>query len=242
MKKKLFIVLAMFCISSVKANETEKYYINSKGTVMSEIEYNNILKINGKEFLDIVNSKTLEKYKEFYSEEVLDIKTNYVEDSSEDGVVPMSGFYETNFKRLDISTVTVGTNKLVVVTLRWKAMPKIRIYDVLGVRLVDSTFQSSVDTYATFDGIQNPISDSKKFANGYGASIKLPSSCSSITINQMFKVSTGGTVYASYQHSTRNIALSRSLDFTISSTGIGSVFNFGNNDLFDKMTGVHISV
>ena len=237
----LFLVITTCFVSSVGAAEKEEYYINQKGTVLSDIEYNNILKLNGKEMLENMDQETLEKYSEFYSDRVLEIETKYVESPSEE-IVPLASFYETNYKKLSLSTASSGTNKIVVVTLKWKSMPKVRSYDILGVRLENTTFQSSIDTIALFDGTSNAISGSKQFTNGYGASIKLPSSCSSITIQQMFKVSTGGTVYASYQHSTRNITLSKSLDFTISSTGIGSVFNFGNNELFDQMTGVHLSV
>ena len=243
MKKKLLIILIMslFFVSSAKAIEKDVYYKNKNGVVMNEVEYNNILNINGEKFLEIINQEIFEKYKDFYSNNELEISTKEY-DSSNDNKMTLANFHETQAKKLQITSVKSGSNKLVIVNLIWKGMPIVRSYDVLGVRLYNTTIKGNIDNFAIFDGVNNSISGSKKFTNGYGASIKLPSSCNSIELQQMLEVTTGGTVYASYQHATSNITLSKSLDFSISSSGLGGVFKFGNNNLFDKMAGVSISV
>lgn len=54
----------------------------------------------------------------------------------------------------------------------------------------------------------------------------LPKYDSAPVINQTFKVSKGGTVYASYQHAMRNIFLADSKNYTLSKAGYGEVFKF----------------
>ncbi len=233
------LLISLLLISiNVSAKETP-YYTNHNGVEMNEIEYNNVLKINGSEALDNITQEMFDEYKEFYSYPNLKIETA----SNDYQIMPYSQTHETTYKKLKISTITSQTSsKMIVVRLEWKAVPNVKSYDVMGVRLYNTSFQSSISNLMLFDGNNKSISGSKQFLNGYGASIKIPSDCSTILLQQSFKVAPGGRVYASYQHAVKSISLADSTNFSISTNGLGSVFAFGNNNLFDKMAGVDIDI
>ena len=78
--------------------------------------------------------------------------------------------------------------------------------------------------------------------NGFGVSFKLPTGGSSLNITQMFEVSIGGTVYASYQHANKTSTLDKSKDYSISKNGYGGVFLFStlSSSYYDGMDGVYI--
>lgn len=238
--KKLLLLIALFLMLTPKVNAKEyNFFVNANGVEMNETEYNNIIRIHGESFVNQITQKMFESNKEYYSNPDISIEIK----ESDTGYRPYSTIFDTNYKTLKIATISSQTSsKLVVVTLSWKTMPKVKSYDVIGVRLVNTQFDGNITTLVSFDGSSSNIAGSKKFNNGYGASVKLKEDCSSIKLQQSFKASAGGTVYGSYQHAVRNISLSDSQNFTISSNGLGGVFKFNNNDLFDKMSGVYISI
>lgn len=234
----LFIMSTFLFMSNVYAKE-DVYYVNDNGVQLNETEYENILLIHGPEMLEILTQDMLDEYSNYYNDQNIIINVKY---SNDDNIHPYSSFLETNYKELKITTVTSqSSNKMIVVTLNWKAMPKVKSYDVIGFRLYNTTFKSSVITMTNINGSSQSIAGNKQYSNGYGASVKLLSNSASITIQQTFSVASGGTVYASYQHAVKSISLSDSLNFSISSNGLGNVFIFNNNNLFDKMSGVSIN-
>lgn len=235
----LFIIMSFFLMTNVSA-KADFYFVNDNGVQLNKIEYNNILQIHGLEMLNNLTQDMLNEYKDFYNDPNIIINTNY---NTQDIISSYSSFLETNYKELKITSVTSqSATKMIVITVNWKSAPKVKSYDVIGFRLHNTSLKSSVITMTSINGSSQSIAGDKKFSNGYGSSIKLPSNSSSITIQQTFKVSSGGTVYASYQHSVKNISLSNSLNFSISSNGLGNVFKFGDNDLFDQMSGVSINI
>lgn len=240
-KKLICFGLLLNLLLAINVNAETIYYTNKKGVNFTEIEYNNVLKINGIEVLENMSQELLDKYQEFYSYPDITIETATLDDYN--GIMPFSQTHETPYKKLMIGTISSpATYKMVVVRLDWKAVPNVKSYDVMGIRLYNTTLASPVDNMMLFDGVEKAISGSKSFANGYGASIKLQNVSRSLILQQSFKVNPGGTVFASYQHAVRNISLSDSLNFTLSISGLGNVFNFGNDDLFDSMAGVNLDV
>ncbi len=243
--KKIFIIIALcisfFLGSSINVNAKENvYYINKNGVEMSEIEYKNALNVHGYIFLENMTQEMFDKYKKYYSDDNLKITKKELNQNYD--ISQISQVHNTDYKQLSIEIMSSSSsNRMVVVKVKWKAMPTIRSYDVLGVRLSNASFSKDVTTNVLFDNTSSNISGFKKFSNGYGASIKLPSNCSSIALEQTFEINSGGTVYASYQHANRYISMSDSLNFSISANGLGGVFAFGNNDFFDKMGGVSIN-
>ena len=57
-----------------------------------------------------------------------------------------------------------------------------------------------------------------------------------------FQTKASGTVYASYQHAVKNISLNSSTNYVFSANGLGNVFLFNDNSLFDKMQGVSLNI
>lgn len=240
MKAKFFqllFLITLFCVISPVAKASEIYYVNKNNVMMSEVEYNNIARIHGDYFVDEITLEIFEENKEYYSNPNVVIETS----ESEDVYLPRSTIFESSFKSIKITKTSTSTSaNLIVVTADWKQMPKIKSYDVIGVRLVNTSFANNITTMAFFDGKSYSPAGTNQFNSGYGASIKLIECNNSIKIQQVFKAYAGGTVYASYQHSVKNISLADSKNFTISANGLGSVFKFNNNNLFDQMSGVRI--
>ncbi len=243
MKKNILTIFILICSAFVfqNVNAKEIVYKNELGLELTEMEYQNILAIHGEDYLKTMSSSDFDKYKEYYS--YPDLKIEKVNSNVEEFIMPLSEFYETNYKRLSVTNVTNSTpTTLVVVQLKWKQVPKVKSYDVIGVRLYNTSFSGSVSTYALINGIRVSPEATKKVSNGVGASIKLLSDSSSIEIQQSFTVNSGGIVYACYQHAIKNISLSDSQNFTISSVGLGKVFKFTNISLFDQMDGISIKI
>lgn len=86
------------------------------------------------------------------------------------------------------------------------------------------------------------------FINGFGLSFLLPSGNLTEleeTVEFRFNGSGNGTIYGTYQHAQKSLSLSDSMNYTISSSGLGSVLKFGSNNItkkFDAMKGVEIGV
>lgn len=240
MGKFILFVLVFFRVLLINVEAKEIIYVNKKGLELKAQEYQNILTIHGEEYFDNMTLNDFLHYQEYYSASNLKIKkielpTNFV--------MPNSNFLDTNYKTLSIYNVTNHSSiPFIVINLEWKKIPNIKSYDVIGVRLWHTHFSSPVTTYALIDGIRVSPTKIKQKSNGIGVSIKLPSNSSSIFIQQSFTVNTGGTIYASYQHSKKNISLGDSQNFIISTGGLGKVFQFHNNTLFDQMDGIVLKV
>lgn len=240
MGKFILFVLVFFRVLLTNVEAKEIIYVNKKGLEFKAHEYQNILTIHGEEYLENMNLEDFLKFREYYSASNLKIKKTELPRSS---IMPNSNFLDTNYKTLSIYNVTnYSSIPFIVINLEWKKIPKTKSYDVIGVRLWHTSFLSSVSTYASIDGVRVAPAKIKQKSNGVGVSIKLPSNSSSIFIQQSFTVNTGGTVYASYQHSKKSISLAHSQNFIISKGGLGKVFQFKNNTLFDQMEGISLKV
>ena len=66
----------------------------------------------------------------------------------------------------------------------------------------------------------------------------------SLSVIQQFTVTTGGTVYASYQHAMKSTTKAISQMYNITPTGAGYVFAFYGDatSVYDQMNGVDIQV
>lgn len=142
----------------------------------------------------------------------------------------------TDFKELSILEFGIGNNKLIRIRLSWKQLPKIRSYDVFGFRTTSNIIYTEPLAKIISDSSTTILtSNIKQINNGYGISIKLPTNCNSLEMQITFKTSSNGTIFASYQHSVKNISLNDSMNYSFSGQGLGGVFLFNNVSLFDKM-------
>lgn len=243
MKKYLFLTFVLFIIFTCNVSAKENvYFTSSNGVEMTELEYNNVKAIHGEEFLNSMDLETFNDYYEFYSCQNLEIK----EVSSNDlnnNIVPFSNNHSTESKDLSIiSTKNSNNEKLITIKLHWKKLPKIRSYDVFGFLAPGinySGLKAKVNFYGTLTQLTNNINQT---SNGYGISVKLPTDCNQISMEISFKTTSSGTIYASYQHSVKNISLYDSMNYTFSYNGLGKVFLFNNESLFDKMGGVEMNI
>ncbi len=158
-------------------------------------------------------------------------------------VSPFNANHETGSKILTIKE-SCASDCTITMTATWKAMPRVRSYDIIGTRLKNVSLLNTSTTKVIKDSTYTSSADTVYKDNGFGVSVKLPTGGNSLIITQYFKVSKGGTVYGSYQHATRTISLANSKNYTISPNGLGGVFQFNNgyNSYYDSMAGVDIAV
>ena len=158
-------------------------------------------------------------------------------------ISPYSTIHKTGNKKININKNCDSTKCIITINMIWFNMPKIRSYDVLGARFEGTTLLNEPTTALFLDGVKKNITMySVKKSNGFGVSFKLPTGGSSLNITQMFEVSIGGTVYASYQHANKTSTLDKSKDYSISKNGYGGVFLFStlSSSYYDGMDGVYI--
>jgi len=220
-----FVVLAymIFTVSTVSA--LEKTFTNSNDVTMSMDEKKSVEILFGKDYINKISKKEFEHYQKYFQ------NPNEIEHM----VFPLS----TNDKSLNASVIRNGNDAVIFLKLTWLRVPYIKSYDVMGIRYGNVTFKNlSVD-------IANPnfatVINTEYRSNGFGTIIQLKNSNPS-TITQVIEVSGSGNVYASYQHSNQNISLLDARSFSISANGLGNVFDFNKNYLFDNMSGIVINV
>lgn len=236
MKKNIFIVsllMFLFFASSNTVFAKEAYYINSNNVSFSKEEYDFITSLFWEGSQDLFDAND---YARFINSNLmngeLNVKTN-------NDIMPMGTFHETNSKVLKIAT-SCNSDCFVSVTLTWKRYPVVRSYDVIGAYLENTSLLNSPVTFVT----NSNETYMQSFSNGFGASVKLPTGQTNITVSQTFRVSKGGHIYASYQHAKSSISLANSKKYTLSKQGYGRVFKFSGAavDIYDQMNGVDIAV
>lgn len=130
----------------------------------------------------------------------------------------------------------------------WDVMPKYKSFDVMAIRWTGDF------TYDTYFGEQNTNGNTEyvsyNVGNGnykigtkaIGLSQNLVDSATMIE-NKLIvsgSCSTGGRVYASYQHAQANITLATSKKYNFSSSGMGGIFEFydGVGSYYDNTPGL----
>ena len=170
------------------------------------------------------------------------IKTIYSNDLGNS--ISRGTFHSTNSKQLSIAK-SCNSICTIITNLKWLTNPTIRSYDLIGARFVNTNLANdSITTKVSSSNGIEYFSNNKYFAKGLGTSVKLPSGAKNLIIQQKFFVNPSGTVYASYQHSTSNISLQTSLNYTVGVGGYGNVFLFHSDAVgkFDQMNGVDITL
>lgn len=240
-KKK--ILLLLLCImalpaTTVFADSSDEYITNSNNVTVTRKEYDFIKQYYNEEFF---NNMTLEDYKWL---EKLNINDSEVEIVSINQPIIRGSLHSTSNKKLTIakSCANICT---IYVNATWLTNPSNRSFDVIGARYMNTSLaMDTIDTKVYSSVGTEYFSNTKKYSNGHGTSVKLPESATNIIIEQRFYVTTGGHLFASYQHSIKEITLATSISYTISSSGYGNVFNFYGDAVgsFDQMSGVDIAV
>lgn len=243
--RKIFVVLSILFITfsininSIGAKEfNEIYYINDNNVSLTKEQYDYFSKMY---YEGYQKSITLEEFNSYSKDEMKPelVKTNYV-----NNIQLFSSSINTLSKNLKISSSPSASYKRIVVVATWTTFPSKRSNDLIGAYLSGISLYGGVTTTLEYSGGSYTSSEIQNFNNGFGVSIKLPTSGSNIIISQTFRTTTGGIVYASYQHATSNVTLFDSKNYTIGYGGYGHVFEFTNGmgSRYDAMSGVYIDV
>lgn len=223
-------------------NAEEIYYINDNNVELTKEEYDFLSKFYWEGYQD---NMTEEDYQEFVDSNIMDGEFQSVERIYYDTTSAMlySSSHQTSSKLIKMSS-SCYTNCTISVVVTWSTVPKVKSYDVIGARLSGISLIKHNQTTAETTTSTNTSTEIQKLSDGFGVSIKIPSSGSDYVISQKYIVSKGGTVYASYQHATSTISLANSKKYTISSSGYGGVFSFTGTaaSVYDQMGGVSLTV
>lgn len=232
----IIVIAFSIFISSPKA--AEAFYINNQGISFTQEEYEFITKIYWDGYQEKMNYDDYEMV--FGNGMPIDVE---IEEYTP--IMTFSDAYSTASKSIKITKSNMGSYKLITISVDWMINPIVRSYDVIGAYLTGvKLVNGSVKTRAFSDSEETASTDIKQDANGFGVSIKLPTSGNNFKIAQTFRVTRTGTIYASYQHAVKNISLANSKKYSISKNGYGSVFAFNNSikSYYDGMQGVDIAI
>ncbi len=232
-KKCWFLLYLLVMIFTLKVN-AQIYYTNENGVVLTKEEYEFISEVFYEGFQNLLNK---EDYINIFSD---DISNSKITTNSSYALLDTS--HTTSSKTIKIAS-SCSTDCLVTVVVDWLKTPVVRSYDLIGARFVNTSLTSTPVTYVSNSTDFLRSTEMVNFSNGFGVSVKLIPNGDDMHITQYFRVSKGGTVYASYQHAVNTISLSISKRYTISSEGAGGVFLFDNTTIlnfFDQMKGVYI--
>jgi len=243
------LILTIFLVStqSVKAAVEDIYYTNDNGISFTKQEYDYFSAMYYDGYQKNMTASDMAKFNGYELNPDL-VESVEVDDSKDyfknGGFSLMATSVETTAKILKISKGT-GDFPIITINVIWKGSPKVRSYDLIGAMLAGTSSLGSPATTLRYTGGGITPSALKEVSNGFGASIKLPSSGTGIIVSQTFSVYKGGRVYASYQHAKKSLTLNNSQSFTINASGLGGVFFFNNSsirDKYDAMEGVYVSV
>lgn len=241
----LVLVISLF-VSMITVN-AKAYYVNDNGVTFTKDEYDFFTAMYYDGYQAVMTQNDFDRFNDIVKDASL-VETKEYDESKEfitSGSQTRGTSHETNAKRLKISKGGSSAYPMMSIVLTWKTNPTVRSYDLIGARLSGTSLASGISSNLTYSGGSISPSSTKSLSNGFGASIKLPSSGTNIVATQTFTVTSGGTVYASYQHAKSSVTLNQSISFGIGSGGLGGVFTFSDYNItskYDKMGGVSISV
>lgn len=235
----LFILFICLFFNANSIHAKQIYYQNKYGVILTEEEYQFLSTMYWDGYQSLM---TVDDYNEFRNSKVMEGQIEVKEIKYGSGITPY-GTLVSNYDRTLKIFKSCSNDCLISVSLKWDRNPAIRSFDVIGAYIENTSFTNNPTTIVATTDSKTVVTDYKKTNNGLGASFKLPSG-SNVTINQTYRVKSGGHVYASYQHAMTNSTLAKSKDYTFSYFGYGRVFQFSDSvrGIYDGMTGVDIAV
>lgn len=166
-----------------------------------------------------------------------------------------SDMIETAYKKLTLSLTDSGSLTNCTVTCTWKIIPATRSFDVNGLRLqgygMVAGAQNGHQIYYTNGSYQSVSYASngtniKILSNGFGISMNLVNNSitylQSTTESSLIPGTGTKAVYGTYQHSTADLTLAQSRNYTIGVAGLGGVFvyPYSISQHYDNMNGVQV--
>lgn len=245
--KKGFIGFVLLTILSIgmtlnvnAAEASDIAYTTAKGINLTKEEYTFLKTFYWEGYPDIM---TEEQYEKFKNSDLLtrELRVKSVKIPTGNS---KSSSHSTTYKTLSIAAACNTSNCDVTINCSWTYDPAIRSYDVIGAYLSGVSYVGHIWTYVASTNGSSSYSNIKTAWNGYGNSVKLPDTGSSIVVNTNFTTTRGGVIYGSYQHAMSNTTLAVSKKYTFSLGGYGNVFSFygAAAGVYDGMAGVDLSV
>lgn len=238
MKRKILLILLSIFAFTNAASAKDVYYTNDNGVAFTKDEYNFLSFMYWDGSQDLISQTD---YDRFIKSDIMngEIKSN----NSANSITPYGVSVSNNDKTLKIVS-SCTTNCLISVTATWKITPSVKSYDVIGSLFTNTSLVNTPSTTVKSSIGTSSSGEIKKFNNGFGVSIGLPTKGTSIIVNQTYRVNKGGHIYASYQHAKSTISLANSKNYTLSRAGYGGVFKFSGvaTSIYDQMSGVDLAV
>lgn len=257
------LLLIMIISTNVKAaNLTEEEY-NRLRKVFSETRISLMSDEDAARYLsyDLDHSNKVSKYYKVTETAngtiTTEVSKEEATNAANSNIATMGTLHTTSYKNILISTSKISTNTyFVYVTNEWLITPRVKSYDVIGMRVEDATITSGsqIGTQLyTVNGVSSGVDYSYNgtnmvlSSNGFGISMNLVDAATGFTCEIeaiVTATSQWAKAYGSYQHAMTAVTLSKSKSYTISHNGYGKVINFATavqND-YDNMQGVSIEL
>lgn len=243
--KILGVFIAVLAFSKNVYASENVFYTTPNGIELTEEEYTFLTNFYWEGYPDIM---TQAQYEEFTNSDLLtrklkvkklEVPTSSAETSTR------SSSHSTDSKSIQIGSACNNSNCVTSIVATWFGSPSVRSFDVIGAYLSGVSLISHNLTYVYSTSGTTNFYNLKTASNGIGNSVKLPDTGEDIVINMIFTTTKGGYIYGSYQHAMYNTTLPVSQYYNFSLGGYGNVFDFysyADNDLYDEMPGVDISV
>ena len=215
------------------------FTISVKAYEFTDAEQEYINEFYGSDFYDKIDNEEYKWIKSLH----IDDNGYEIQHQQELSNILRGTVVDTAMKHIVISKSCDSTKCFITTNASWKSNPKVRSYDVIGARFSGSSLINVISTKVYSSSGTSTYSNYVNKTNGFGCSVKLPTS-SNIQVIQKFNTNKSGRVYASYQHAVSNISLANSKKYTISSVGMGGVFSFNNSvaSYYDNTQGVYIDL
>lgn len=278
------VMLLALCTLTVNADDGV-YYTNLNGVEMTENEYNHIVNLLSDKKVTSITQDEFDEYMTYeiidrdviyqkvvsnefgivYEEEVTEEEYNASDlEGMESGIggddINLTGYFETNYKRLNVTLANASSYYVLLGDLTWKKIPACRSYDVFAFKTTRFYYSSvtGTQTYYVGSGYTNISYNTssagyKALYNGAGLSMNLKDG-SNITSYDMsisahliisdYDYSTS-YVTVSYQHAQSDVTRAQSMDYYLSSGGLGGVVYFNSGTIWNKydgMTGIDLTL
>ena len=258
------MLLLLVTTSAKAATLTDEEYSRLK-IIFSDNRIANMSDEDAQRYLsyDLEHSNVVNKYIKVTETANGTTSTEVSKSEAESGVqeannnLTRTTYHTTTYKNIRISATPLGGNKYLVNFYEmWLIDPRVKSYDVIAMRVDDSTVvegtQSGMQNYAQNGkslsiNYSNNGTNMVKKSNGFGISMNLVDAGTEFDCEiEAIVTSTTkwATVYASYQHAATNVTLAQSKAYNISHNGYGEVINFATavENYYDGMQGVSIAL
>ncbi len=277
----LILTLLVVPFTTVSA-ESNSFYVNNNNISMTEEQYNYLLNFYSPTYIttmsqsrfdqEINKNLVLESVDQKYIKTIThkglngEIISNDYEITEEEYENPITTYatcesataidcWETNYKKLELFVwidSDDSTSVRIVLINRWKVMPTVRSYDVIGVRYNNYTAydawgeQNVYITSSGYTGIQYAygVENMSIQSNGIGISQNIVNNYDLYDLSNRLCIDGHTTssslgIYGSYQHATSDVTLGQSKNYTFGN-GLGGVFSFnaGIGSKYDNTRGV----